>query len=107
MMKTNELKFRVSVDENNLPEKIEWDAGSGQSGECRSMMAALWDASENNTFRMDLWTKDMTVDEMKKFFHQNVVTLADTYIRATGDEATGNKVKKFFAEVGREIGVLQ
>lgn len=106
-MKTNELKFRVSVDENNLPEKIEWDAGEGQTGECRSMMAALWDAKENNTFRMDLWTREMTVDEMKKFFHQNVVTLTDTYIRATGDEATGKKVKQFFSEIGREIGVLQ
>ena len=107
MMKTNELTFRVTVDDNNLPQKIEWDAGSGQSSECRSLMVAMWDARENNTMRMDLWTKEMSVDEMKKFFHQNVMTLADTYIRATGDEATGSKVKRAFAEIGKDLGVLK
>jgi gliding motility-associated protein GldC len=108
MMKTTEITFKVTVDENNLPHKIEWNApDSGEASECKSMMVALWDAKENNTLRIDLWTKDMMVDEMKKFFHQNVVTLTDTYIRSTGDEATGNKVKKMFAELGRELGVLK
>ena len=69
-------------------------------------MIALWDAKENNTLRIDLWTKEMMVDEMKKFFHQNVVTLTDTYVRATGDENTGKKVKQFFSEIGKDIGVL-
>jgi len=107
-MKTTEISFKVTVDENNLPHNIEWNApDSGEASECKSLMVALWDAKENNTLRVDLWTKDMTVDEMKKFFHQNIMTLSDTYIRATGDEITGTKVKKFFAEVGREIGVLK
>jgi gliding motility-associated protein GldC len=107
-MKTTEINFKVTVDENNLPQSITWNApDSGESSECKSMMIALWDANENNTLRIDLWTKEMTVDEMKKFFHQNVVTLTNTYVRATGDDATGNKVKHFFSEVGREIGVLK
>jgi gliding motility-associated protein GldC len=107
-MKTTEINFKVTVDENNLPHSIKWNApDSGESSECKSMMIALWDAKENNTLRIDLWTKDMMVDEMKKFFHQNVVTLTNTYVRATGDEATGNKVKQFFSEIGRDIGVLK
>jgi gliding motility-associated protein GldC len=106
-MKTSEINFKVSVDENNLPQQISWEApGSGEKSNCKSLMVALWDEKENNTLRIDLWTKEMTVDEMKKFFHQNVVTLTDTYIRATGDEATGKKVKGFFSEIGKEIGVL-
>jgi gliding motility-associated protein GldC len=32
------------------------------------MMLALWDQSYKNTLRIDLWTKDMPVDEMKRFF---------------------------------------
>ena len=68
---------------------------------------ALWDTKENNTLRIDLWTKDMMVDEMKKFYHQNIITLTDTYLRATGDEATTKKVKQFFSEIGKDIGVLQ
>jgi gliding motility-associated protein GldC len=107
-MKTTEITFKVTVDENNLPSSIAWSApDSGEASECNSLMIALWDKRENNTLRIDLWTKDMTVDEMKKFFHQNVVTLTDTYMRATGDEATGKKVKEFFNELGREIGVLR
>lgn len=107
-MKTTEINFKVSVDENNLPIKIEWNApDSGEQSECNSLMVALWDTKENNTLRIDLWTKDMSVDEMKKFYHQNVITLTDTYIRATGDESTAQKVKKFFSELGKETGVLK
>jgi gliding motility-associated protein GldC len=107
-MKTTEITFKVTVDENNLPQKIEWTApDAGESSECNSLMIALWDKKENNTLRIDLWTKDMMVDEMKKFFHQNVVTLTDTYVRATGDEETGNKVRSIFSEIGRELGVVK
>jgi len=107
-MKTSEIVFKVSVDENNLPVKIEWDApGAGEKSECKSLMVALWDGKENNTLRIDLWTKEMMVDEMKKFFHQNVVTLCDTYVRATGDEASANKVKALMKEIGQETGVLR
>ena len=107
-MKTTQINFKVTVDENNLPHKIEWDApDSGEGSECKSLMVALWDAKENNTLRIDLWTKDMSVDEMKKFYHQNIVTLTDTYMRATGDSRTGDKVKQIFSEIGRELGVLK
>ncbi len=107
-MKTSEINFKVSVDENNLPTTIQWNApDSGESSECKSLMIALWDAKENNTLRIDLWTKEMMVDEMKKFYHQNVLTLTDTYLRATGDEVTAKKVKEMFTEIGKEIGVIR
>jgi gliding motility-associated protein GldC len=107
-MKTSEIKFKITLDENNLPQQIYWDAtDANEASECKSIMIALWDAKENNTLRIDLWTKDMMVDEMKKFFHQNVITLTETYLRATGDEATAKKVKAFFNEVGQSIGVLK
>ena len=107
-MKTSEIKFSVTVDENHLPVEIQWDAAdAGEKSTCKSAMIALWDARENNTLRIDLWTKDMSVDEMKKFFHQNVMSLTDTYLRATGDKLTAKEVKEFFNEVGVKIGVLQ
>ena len=107
-MKTSEIKFKVTVDENNLPMQIEWDApDSGEKSSCKSVMIALWDEKENNTLRIDLWTKDMMVDEMKKFYHQNVMTLTDTYLRATGDTKTADNVKAIFNQIGKEIGVLK
>jgi gliding motility-associated protein GldC len=106
-MKTSEIKFTVKVDENHLPVSIEWEApDAGEKSACKSAMIALWDEKENNTLRIDLWTKEMMVDEMKKFFHQNVMTLTDTYIRATGDKQTGKEVKAFFEEIGLKIGVI-
>lgn len=107
-MKTSEINFKVTVDDNYLPVNIQWEAkDAGETSESKSVMIALWDSKENNTMRIDLWTKEMSVDEMKKFYIQNIMTLTDTYSRATGDDKTANEVKALFAEFGRKLGVLQ
>lgn len=107
-MKKSEITFKVSLDEHNLPVNIEWQSPeTNLPTKCKSMMVALWDEKENNTMRIDLWTKDMMVDEMKKFYVQNIMTLTDTYQKATADDATATLVKDFFAEVGKKIGVFQ
>ncbi len=107
-MKTSEINFKVTVDDNHLPVNIEWEAkDAGEKSASKSVMIALWDAKENNTMRIDLWTKDMSIDEMKKFYIQNVMTLTDTYIRATNDEATAKEVKALFSEIGRKQGILK
>ncbi|MBK7666912.1 MAG: gliding motility protein GldC [Sphingobacteriaceae bacterium] len=107
-MKTSEISFKVTVDDNHLPVNIEWEAkDAGERSNSKSVMIALWDTKENNTMRIDLWTKDMSIDEMKKFYVQNVMTLTDTYIRATNDEATAKEVKALFSEIGKKIGVLK
>ena len=95
-MKTKEISFKVTVDENNLPNKIEWNTqGDGSGGQCKSVMIALWDAKENNTLRIDLWTKEMMVDEMADFFYQTIMTMADTYERATKNKELVDDMKKF------------
>ena len=47
------------------------------------------------TLKIDLWTKDMPVDEMKLFFHQTLVTMSDTFMRATQDEKMTATMKDF------------
>jgi gliding motility-associated protein GldC len=107
-MKTTSIIFKVTVDENHLPVNIEWDApDSGEKSSAESIMIALWDKKENNTLRIDLWTKEMSVEEMKKFYFQNILTLTDSYLRATGDEVNANQVKKYISEIGKTAGVLQ
>ena len=106
-MTTSEIKLKITVDENQLPHKIEWEAADAQEGSvCKSMMLALWDEKENNTMRIDLWTKEMSVEEMKKFFHQNITTLTDTYLRATNDDATVKDIREYMSGLGRRMGVL-
>ena len=97
-MKQSEIKFTIGLDENKVPEKIQWEAtDSGMEGkkECGATMLALWDTKENTTLRIDLWTKDMPVEDMKRFFYECFMSMADTYERATQDNENGGEIRKF------------
>ncbi len=106
-MPTTDIVLKVIIDDNKIPQQINWHTNDAiEQGECKSMMLALWDAKENNTLRIDLWTKDMSIDEMKKFYIQNIITLTDTYIRATNDVDTAKQIKDTIQAVGKKLGVM-
>ena len=100
---TSEIKFIVELDENRVPEKLHWTAQDGgvDAEESKAIMLSIWDNKNKETLRIDLWTKDMPVDEMKIFFHQTLVAMCDTFQRATGDEKMADTMRDFseyFAE---------
>ena len=100
---TSEIKFLVELDQNRDPEKLTWTAQDGgvDAEEAKAMMLSIWDSKAQETLRIDLWTKDMPVDEMKLFFHQTLVAMSDTFNRATNDEKMTATMKDFcdyFAE---------
>tara|TARA_B100000809_G_scaffold131131_1_gene128932 strand:- start:280 stop:618 length:339 start_codon:yes stop_codon:yes gene_type:complete len=106
MSKKSEINFTVSLDENHVPEKIEWtasDTGEAELKEAKAMIISLWDAKENNTLRIDLWTKDMMLDEMKHFFYQSIITMSDTYERATNDKAVAEEMREFGNMIGEKM----
>ena len=106
MNKTSEIKFTVTLDENNLPLAINWEASdANEKSSCKSTMITLWDAKESNTLRIDLWTKDMLVDEMKIFFHQTLLSMADTLKRATGEEKIAEDLKDFCAHFAEKMNL--
>ncbi|MFZ6051017.1 gliding motility protein GldC [Halocola ammonii] len=98
----SEINFQVELDENKVPEKITWEATDNNAkDECKAVMMSVWDEESQNTLRIDLWNKEMTVDEMKKFFHQTLLTMADTFERATNEEKMALMMRDFcdyFAE---------
>jgi gliding motility-associated protein GldC len=99
----SEIKFNIELDENRVPEKLTWSAQDGgvQAEEAKAIMLSIWDSRAKETMRIDLWTKDMPVDEMKIFFHQTLVAMSDTFKRATDDEKMADTMKDFcdyFAE---------
>ena len=102
METSSEIKFTVKLDENKLPKIIHWEApDAGEKSTCKSVMIAIWDAEEGNSLRMDLWTSDMLVEDMKRFFHQNLVTMADSFQRATGEKEMMDELRayaNYFAE---------
>lgn len=101
--KKSEINIEVETDENKIPESIEWTAEDGGVADqsAKAMLLALWDHKDQETMRIDLWTKDMPLDEMQKFFHQTLVSMSDTFYRATNDEKMTETMRDFcdyFAE---------
>jgi len=99
----SKIEFEVELDENKVPEKMYWNAidGGVKKDETKAFMISVWDAEKKDTLRIDLWTKDMPVDEMKQFFHQTLVSMSQTFERATNDQkmsATMMDFCDYFAE---------
>ena len=100
---TSEIRLNVALDENKIPENIKWTAEDGgvTDEETKAIMLSVWDNKKKESLRIDLWTKDMPVDEMKIFFHQTLSAMADTFERATDDKkmsATMRDFCEYFAE---------
>jgi gliding motility-associated protein GldC len=89
-MKKSKIEFEVTLDQNEVPEKISWKASDNPAGDApavtKSVSISLWDHLQKNTLRIDLWTKDMPVDEMKRFYIDVIGGLAQSALTATGDE---------------------
>lgn len=94
---TSTIKLTVELDENRIPEKLNWTAQDGgiDNEEAKAMMLSVWDSKTQETLRIDLWTKDMPVDEMKVFFHQTLVAMSNSFNRATQDEKMTATMKDF------------
>jgi gliding motility-associated protein GldC len=109
-MKKSEIKFIVSLDEENRPEQLHWSAqDSGMEGEkeCKAIMLSLFDKKDQTTMRIDLWTKDMMVEEMKQFFFEMYMSMADTYQNATQDKEMADKLRASAREFGKGSDVIK
>lgn len=100
---TSEITLRVGLDENRVPEELSWSAQDGgiDNEKAKAMLLSVWDSKNQESLKIDLWTKDMPIDEMKVFFHQTLVSLSDTFMKATQDEKMTATMKDFcdyFAE---------
>jgi gliding motility-associated protein GldC len=94
-MKKSTINFTVELDQNNVPDKILWDATDKPDpglSESKSISLALWDHTQKNTLRIDLWTKDMPVDDMKRFHIDCLGGLAQSILNATADEYMANEI---------------
>ena len=99
----SKIELTVNLDENKVPEKLYWTAEDGgiTNAEAKAMLLSVWDNKAKEALRIDLWTKDMPIDEMKVFFHQTLVAMSDTFYRATQDDKMTATMKDFcdyFAE---------
>ena len=97
-MATSSIVINVELDENRIPQTIEWNASNStadKAQQARAIMLSVWDSAEKNALRIDLWTKKMMVDEMADFYFQTLMSMADTYERATHQAELVADMKKF------------
>ena len=92
------ITIDVEMDKDRVPLSINWSASDTtiqDMQKARALMLSLWDGKEKTALRIDLWTKEMMVDEMADFFYQTIMTMADTYERATKNKELVDDMKKF------------
>ena len=97
-MARSSINIDVILDADRVPEQISWnatDTTAEAARKAKAMMLAFWDGTDKTALRIDLWTKDMMVDEMADFFYQTFMTMAETYHRATQDQGLTNDMKQF------------
>lgn len=107
-MRKTKITINVELDENHVPEKMSWDAEDGgvSNQETKAALLSVWDDKTKEALRLDLWTKDMPMDDMKQFFHQIFISLADSYKRATNEDEMSDFIIEFAENFALKAGIL-
>jgi gliding motility-associated protein GldC len=110
MSYTSNISIDVVLDEARVPEKIQWkatDSTADTQQQAKAMMLAFWDGADKSALRIDLWTKEMMVDEMADFYYQALMTMADTFQRATNQQELTTEMKSFASRFLKRFKELQ
>jgi|TARA_B110000444_G_scaffold57535_1_gene53614 gliding motility-associated protein GldC len=107
--KKSKIEISVDLDDNKIPEKILWSAEDGniKNKDSKALFLSVWDSEKKESLRIDLWTKEMPLDEMKIFFHQTLVAMSDTFNRATQDEKMTATMKDFCDYFAEKLNLKQ
>ena len=108
IVRKSTINIEVGLNANNLPLDMRWSStdGSVDKQQARAMMRSLWDPNEHNTMKIDLWTKEMSIEEMKQFFHQTLLTMADTFEKATGETKITEDLRDYCYHFAEKMEIL-
>ena len=70
------------------------------------MMLSVWDNENKTTAAIDLWIKDITIDDMNLYFYQVIHKMADTYLRATKNADIARSIHDFGYGFGESLGLV-
>lgn len=110
MNRKSEIKFVIELDENKMPEKIFWQADDAEftgMKEAKTLMLSLWDKQDNVTLGIDLWTKEMLVDDMNQHFYQMILKLGDTYKKSTNNSDAAKMFDDFASQFADKINLFK
>ena len=100
MTKTNQIILDVTLDENQIPERIMWTATSAdQAEETRAFFLSLFDPTRKDTLKIDLWTKEMNIDDMRLFMYNTLKSMGRSYAKAIGHAQVIDQFDQFADEL--------
>lgn len=104
----SKIEINVELDDNKVPERIDWKSSDqgNEAKEVKAMFIALFDKETLDTYKIDLWTKEMQVMEMDRFMFQGLRSLADTYMKATNNKEMANDMRRFVQYFGEKTGII-
>ena len=107
-MKKSTISFGIELDENHLPKKIQLNSSDGQlkKVEVKSFLISAWDKKTNDTMRIDLWTKDMMVNEMLIMYHQTLLSMASSLEKATNESNLADALRDYCRFFGEQSGII-
>ncbi|MFZ4057346.1 MAG: gliding motility protein GldC [Ferruginibacter sp.] len=100
-MNKSTITIDILLDPEKIPEQISWnatDSTADMAQKAKAMCLAFWDGADKTALRIDLWTKDMMMDEMVDFYYQMMMTMADSFKRATNQQELTADMKAFAKE---------
>jgi len=104
-MKKSTIQFTIELDNENIPQKIVWNASdhSSEKEETKSISISIWDHQQKNTLRMDLWTNDMPVIDMKRFCIELMAGMSQTIRTATGDNQMAEEISSLCDKLAKQV----
>ncbi len=109
-MKESKINISVALDNDKVPQQIAWNASDSSvdsDQKAKAMFLAFWDAADKSALRIDLWTKEMMIDEMADFYFQVFIGMADTFQRATKHAELSKDIKIFASEFQKKFIELE
>lgn len=98
----SEINFEIQLDNDRIPEKIFWDATENPNegiNETKAISISVWDHYHRGLLGINLWTKDMPVDEMNHF----AVDMIGNLVQMLRDSTQDEKMINILEDAGRQI----
>lgn len=107
IVKKADIVLTVGLDAENIPTTIEWTGENSESAKpCKAVLLSLFDSEYKDTYKIDLWTTEMQVQEMDRLMYQTLRGLADTYFKATNNKELANQMQRFAQFFAEETKIL-
>ena len=99
------IKIEVQLDENNLPEHISMKAKD--NSDLKAIIFSGWSAKNKETIRLDLWTKEMMIDEMFIMYHQTLISMATSLEKSTGNNELADALRDYCAFFAEQTKIIK